>query len=175
MLAERPWHRFSYRMMSELLLAHVKETPPSPRRFAENIPLALEHIIRQCLAKMPDDRYPSAAVALKDVQSLQAHQDVAQPYLALLDSEDKAFVGRDQECQQLEQAWEVVRKSRKPHLFVLRGEIGIGKTRLGAEFISHLIIEQGFKAVAGRSDKFKVPLHLFNSKAIIIFTPLWMS
>ncbi len=47
----------------EVVLRHLRETPPSPRDFAPNLPLALEELILHCLAKAPDDR-PMSAVSI---------------------------------------------------------------------------------------------------------------
>ena len=43
-----------------LLLKHITEPPPPPRRFNAKLPPELEHVILRALAKQPAARYPSA-------------------------------------------------------------------------------------------------------------------
>ncbi len=113
------------------------------------------------LAKEREERYPSAGEALKVFKSLQARQNAIQSYLNLLDPEAKPLIGRDDELRQLETVWGQVQESAKPRLAVLSGGVGIGKTRLALEFIGGDIVDQGFVAVAGRSDEFNLPYDPF--------------
>jgi serine/threonine protein kinase len=43
-----------------ILARHIKEPPPPLTRLAPSVPAALAAVIERCLAKSPDDRYPSA-------------------------------------------------------------------------------------------------------------------
>ena len=46
---------------NEMLRAHIQQTPATPSSRREEIPPELDAVILRCLAKKPDDRYPSAA------------------------------------------------------------------------------------------------------------------
>ncbi|HEX5661481.1 MAG TPA: protein kinase [Polyangiales bacterium] len=58
------------------LMAHIKEDIPAFREFnaAVRVPAALEAVVRKCMAKQPEDRYPSmdaVLMALKRVSGIQ--------------------------------------------------------------------------------------------------------
>lgn len=66
---------FDYDNANMLMLAHIQETPPSPREFNPACPPELEQIIIKTLEKSSTDRYPDMAAmvtALKGV--LATHQ-----------------------------------------------------------------------------------------------------
>ncbi|NOT60409.1 MAG: serine/threonine protein kinase [Acidobacteria bacterium] len=54
--------RVPFRSDSEydLMHAHLEEPPPPPRRFAQHVPPAIEHLILRALAKDPADRFQTA-------------------------------------------------------------------------------------------------------------------
>ena len=60
------------------------------------------------------------------------------------------LVGRDAELDTLRRTWERVVAERRPQLVTVFGPAGIGKTRLGNEFIDH-VREGGGRALRGRS------------------------
>jgi len=151
-----------YHKMSEVLSAHVNEIPSSPRVFVSTIPLTLEQIIMQLLAKMPDDRYPSAETLLQSLEALQTRQKLNQSGLILLGSEAKPLVGRTDELRQMEGVWGQVQKQTKPHLLVLNGAAGIGKTRLAVEFIDRKVVDRGFIALVGKSGELNIPYDPFT-------------
>src|SRR4029450_6376717 len=45
----------------DVVLAHLHEAPVAPSDLGVNIPADLEAIVLKCLAKSPEDRFPSAA------------------------------------------------------------------------------------------------------------------
>jgi serine/threonine-protein kinase len=51
---------FTNRSATQIMAAHMYETPPPTVAFRPDIPAALDDIVRKCLAKNPADRYPSA-------------------------------------------------------------------------------------------------------------------
>ena len=151
-----------YDILSEILYAHVNETPPSPRAFVSTIPLTLEQIVMQLLAKLPDSRYSSAETLLQPLEALQARQKLNQSGLILLGPEVKSMVGRTDELRQMEVVWGRVQKQAKPHLLVLNGAAGMGKTRLAVEFINRNIVEQGLVALVGKSGELNIPYDSFT-------------
>jgi serine/threonine protein kinase len=50
-----------------VLLQHVNEAPPPPRRFIPDLPPTVESAILRALAKAPDARYPTAAAMAADL------------------------------------------------------------------------------------------------------------
>ncbi len=61
-----------------------------------------------------------------------------------------AFRGRDRELEALAATWERVVAERRPHLITILGPPGIGKSRLGKEFLGGVQAEGG-RSVLGRS------------------------
>lgn len=145
---------------SEILLAHLNDTPPSPGQFVDDLPVALEHLLMRLLAKDPADRPPTAETK-QIIKSLLARHKASQLHLNLVDPEASPLVGRADELARLETAWDQMLETQEPGLVVLRGEPGIGKTRLAVEFIGHLI-DRGFTALVGRGDQFHVPYNPFS-------------
>jgi len=71
------------------------------------------------------------------------------------------FAGRDREYQRLVKSYEIA-KTGQPQLVVLRGEAGIGKTRLARKFI-HWASDQGAELLQGSA---------FESGSLLPFQPL---
>ena len=151
----KPFEQFT--RISELFNAHLKKAPPPLRVISPEVPLALERTVMRLMAKEPADRYPSAHVVIDILHSIQARQRFSQLHLNLLDLEIKPLVGRDKELEQLAQIWEQSQKFAKPHLVVVQGEMGLGKTCLVAEFLGHSVINKGFVALMGRCDRSGTP------------------
>lgn len=160
---------FEHRSRQDLMLAHIEQEPPSVREFAPSTPLMLERIIAKLLAKHPDDRYPSAGVVLDLFKSMQARQKFTQRSIQLLDLEAKPLLGRDDELADIEAVWQATRQTNQPHLLVVRGEMGVGKSRLIAEFLGKYIVDQGLVAAVGRCDELGTPYAPFGQILATIF------
>ncbi len=52
---------------------HVNPTvpPTRPRQYDSSIPVNLETIILKCIAKQPEDRYPSTSLVIRDLEALR--------------------------------------------------------------------------------------------------------
>ena len=56
----RPFDDRKQREPAHVLIArHLTSTPPDPRKFREDVPASLAAVALKCLAKKPDDRYPT--------------------------------------------------------------------------------------------------------------------
>ena len=70
MLAGRP--PFVGAATGELIVAHLREEPPPPSQFVQQLPAAVDALVLRCLAKDPDERFPSMTelvVALVELSS----------------------------------------------------------------------------------------------------------
>jgi serine/threonine-protein kinase len=56
----------------ELARMHVEETPPSTRTLQPDLTARFDRVVMRCLAKHPDDRYPSAAALAEELAALTA-------------------------------------------------------------------------------------------------------
>jgi len=160
---------FDYKNKLALLQAHVDEPPPSMREFAPAVPLALDQVVAKLLAKHPDDRYPSAEALLDVLKSLQARQKFSERYLHLLDPQARPLVGRSGELKKLQNIWADTQQSGKPHLLVVRGQMGMGKTRLIVEFLGKSIIDENLVALVGRCNELGAPYGPYTEILAAIF------
>lgn len=58
----------------ELARMHVEQQPESPRTKRPQLSKRLEHIVLRCLAKDPDDRYPSASAVRRALDALEQRE-----------------------------------------------------------------------------------------------------
>jgi tetratricopeptide (TPR) repeat protein len=60
----------------EVLVATTRDEPPPLAELRKDLPPGLDAIVRRCLAKSPDDRYPSAEALLDALEGLDAGRAV---------------------------------------------------------------------------------------------------
>jgi TolB-like protein/tetratricopeptide (TPR) repeat protein len=65
-------HPFSGHSNQALIHSIQSDTPKAPDRVRPAIPASLARIVERCLAKSPDDRYPSASALIEDLRAVQA-------------------------------------------------------------------------------------------------------
>jgi class 3 adenylate cyclase len=109
-----------------------------------------ETLISEAVHRMLGNRLECAAVGELAVKGL-ANAVKAWQLLGLRQSAPtgrQAFVGRSTELQQFEAALAACRGAGRGHAVHVRGDAGIGKTRLVEEF-QHLAAEQGFACHCG--------------------------
>jgi len=129
----------------EVLARHIALRPPSPRALRHDCPEPLERIILRLLEKDPERRYASADQVIGDLASLAGR---AIPVETRETEESYVFsgrlVGREAELDLLrrgvDQAFGApgAQAQACPSLFVVSGEMGIGKTRLLKELKNHV-------------------------------------
>ncbi|MCB0214579.1 MAG: AAA family ATPase, partial [Anaerolineae bacterium] len=144
---------FNYESRHDIMMAHIDEEPPSVRTFEPSVPIMLERIINKLMAKHSDDRYPSAEAVLDLFKSMQARQKFTQRYMQWLDPDARPLVDRKAEMIEIEAAWQETLENNTPQLLVVQGDMGVGKSRLIAEFLGNSVIDKGRAAVAGRCDE----------------------
>ncbi len=148
-LAGRP--PFTATTREKLEKQHVFSEPERLGALRPDIPQLIEKIVHKLLAKHPNDRYHTAfalhadLLRAKELFETTAHPaSIAFP-LGLKDrfqavSAQLKIVGREQEIDALVKAYDsVARDSGRSQLTLVKGVSGVGKSRLMAEFQSHLI------------------------------------
>jgi diguanylate cyclase (GGDEF)-like protein len=113
--------------VGELLRAHASLAPPDLLGLAPETPPELAHVIATLLAKDPDDRYPSGEDLIADLRALGRGPAVERSARVRA-----PMFGRDSELAVLIRRWDRAR-SGTGGLCLVRGEAGIGKSRLIAE------------------------------------------
>ena len=73
MLAGRP--PFVGEASGELIVAHLREEPPPASKFVDDLPAAVDALVARCLAKDPEDRFPSMTELLASLVELSSQLD----------------------------------------------------------------------------------------------------
>lgn len=134
----------------KLMQQHVNEAPEPLCSIRPEIPPIIEQIVHKLLAKHPNQRYQSAFGLYADLArakaKLQSARRSTQVNFPLgLNDQFKAvsarldLVGRDKEFNLLVEGLnDILKEKGRSRLSVIKGDAGTGKTRLLAEFRSHL-------------------------------------
>jgi eukaryotic-like serine/threonine-protein kinase len=148
--------------LAALVTQHLHESPPDPAVVNPGVAPDLARLVLELLSKQPDDR-PDSALAVSEVlESLRTgrsppeQRDVARPRPLLLPGPlirdpGQVFVGRHTAMASLRQAWDRA-GCGPPHLVMLSGEAGIGKTTLAAAFADD-VHHAGAVVLYGRCDE----------------------
>ena len=139
-------HPFRRDSSAETLTAILRDEPPDLATLANEIPRAVQRVVRRCLEKRAEDRFQTAndlALALEAVDGSQDRHDwpaavetaEERPYPGLssfTEADTARFFGREAEIAAL---WEKLRENK---LLALIGPSGVGKTSfLRAGVIPH--------------------------------------
>jgi|GEM_PF-2595251 len=119
----------------EILKNHMEQEPVPPQRVKPNVPDSLQTIILKLLSKNPESRYQRASEVIEAINSL-AHKDfqmeskdAEQSYLL-----SGKLIGRQKEISLFQEYLQKLLKDKTGGFLLVRGESGIGKTRLLNEF-----------------------------------------
>ncbi|MGB8875277.1 MAG: protein kinase [Solirubrobacteraceae bacterium] len=146
--------------VAALVAQHLFEPAPDPARLNPEVPPALARLILQLLNKQPEARPSSALMVSRALEALQAqplvgvHVDVSQPLplpSPLITDPERSFVDRRSALVDLRDAWARAERGR-PHLALITGEAGIGKTSLAAAFAQSVHAEAAV-VLYGRCDE----------------------
>ena len=132
---------------------HVARKPAPLARFRDGLPSVLSDIVLKLLAKVPDDRYQSAAGLQRDLErclrQLRESGNITSFALGAEDTSDRFLVpqtvyGREAACAALREAFERVVATGQPELVLVSGPSGIGKSAVVYELRRPIMGRQGF-------------------------------
>ena len=155
----------------ETLVAIIRDEPDSIGQLNPEIPPPLEWVVKRCLAKRPEDRYPSTQAMADELRIIRDHLgEAAQPIQASragnLPTLRAPLIGRNRE---LAAAKDLLLRN-EVRLLTLTGTGGAGKTSLGLKLAADVASEFSggvfFAPLAGISDPALVPSAVAQSLGI---------
>lgn len=159
----------------EVMQAHLHQSPTSPGDLNPNLSRSLEYLILKLLAKNPDERYVTAHQTRQILAGVVVGQQEDSGLSDLLYREQQPLVGRENELKQMEAARAMVQQYDTPHLLIIRGAMGIGKSRLVSEFLLRCIVDHNFTAIVGRCDELGAPYTPYAQILTTIFNKGFVS
>lgn len=136
-----------------IITQHLFNQPIPPRAKAPHLPAAVDQLILRLMSKSPDDRPASAqdVLQLLEAPSLLRDEAVASPEIPALETIGRGcMAGRENELQQARTLWGKA-MAGKGQTLLLKGEAGIGKTRLVRELIAQAELS-GARVLQGLND-----------------------
>ena len=142
--------------------AHLSQKPRSLNEFREDIPPALDDIVRKLVAKNPEDRYQSAYGLLSDLRLCrEKYNEKGEIPLFIVGREDisarfqipQGIIGREKEKEILLNAFESAAEGHSELLFV-SGFSGVGKSALVNEIHKPVVEKTGY-FIDGKFDQFQ--------------------
>ncbi len=119
---------------------HLNAEPVPPSRHRPEIPLAIDRVVLELLAKSPDDRPPGAAAARRALEAAATEPEPAdEPATAENPLEGLAggiFVGRETELDEMRALLEDA-LAGQGRMVLLTGDPGIGKTRTAEQLATY--------------------------------------
>ncbi|MEB3161868.1 MAG: AAA family ATPase [Prochlorothrix sp.] len=153
---------FSGQDAMEVIHAHLAKIPPLVNQVNPQVPLALGRVVLKLMAKMPEDRYQSAAGLSYDLdQCWRSWQDMGSiaPFpLGQQDISDRFVIaerlyGRTEEVQTLLATFDRVSEG-STELVLVTGSSGVGKTAVVSEVHKPIVRQRGY-FIQGKFDQFQ--------------------
>ena len=123
-----------------IIYKHINESPKAPSAFNSQVSPQLEKIILRLLEKNQIDRYQYAEEIIRDLQKLFYIEDICADTIDLQFPKDfllvSPTVGRHNELKEIKHHIDNI-SSGNSKFFFIRGEVGIGKTRLVEDSTAH--------------------------------------
>ncbi|MEM7032143.1 MAG: protein kinase [Chloroflexota bacterium] len=141
----------------QVMQAHLHQLPYPPRDLNPDLSRSLEHLILKLLEKDADERYATAHQTHQILRNLIISDAEDSNFSSLLYAHTRPLLGRKEQLKEMQSLWKTVQQTSTPNLLVVQGEMGIGKSRLVAEFLSRHVDETGATALVGRCDEFGLP------------------
>lgn len=158
MLAGRP--PFNQGEQQKRIQSHLVSEPPSLISVRQEIPEAIDGIVRKLLSKGPEDRYQSAFGLLKDLENCRdqykANKTIETFDLAQKDNIEQLNIpsklyGSQENYVSLIESFNRV-TSGSVEMMILEGKAGMGKTTLIRELLA-LTVQKGAYAGHGKCEK----------------------
>ena len=147
----------------ELVHCHIARQPVPPNARSKTVPAPVAAIVMKLLAKMPEDRYQTAAGAERDfercLEAWETRGTIDELPLGEHDVSDRFVIpeklyGRAREIDALAVAFDRVVQSGTPELVLVSGYAGIGKSSVVNELHKALFLSRGFFAL-GNFDQYQ--------------------
>lgn len=142
---------------------HIARQPTAPHDRLKSVPRTVSAITMKLLSKTPEERYQTAAGVERDLRRClsrwESHGSVEDFAPGNDDTPDRLLIperlyGRDREVAALLGAFEGVIASGRPHLVLVSGYSGIGKSAVVNELHKALVPLRGLFA-SGKFDQYK--------------------
>jgi len=138
----------------ELIYQQMAQSPPSPKDIIEAIPQALSDVTMKLLAKLPEDRYQSAATIIQDLDQLvfmmESGEDDPEFVIALDDIPEQLNISerlQEREAELARISYELERTNQgETSTLIYIGESGIGKSALLHELEKEVVTKRGYVA-----------------------------
>ncbi|MEM7180843.1 MAG: AAA family ATPase, partial [Spirochaetota bacterium] len=153
---------FSSKDPLELVHCHIAKNPTPPEQINPQIPPVVSEIVLKLMAKSADDRYKSQPGLLADLEEClnqyKTNKIIKDFPLARFDISTKfqlakKLYGRDQEIEQLIQAYDTSAKG-VPMFLLVGGYSGMGKSALVNEIHKPVVEKRGY-FLTGKFDQFQ--------------------
>ena len=147
----------------EWLHLHIASVPTPPAQREPRVPQVLSNIVMKLLSKLPEERYQSATGLRLDLERCLDQwrsTGTLSPFpLAEADVSERfqlpqKLYGREPQLARLIETFEQVASTGGPHLTLVRGYPGIGKSSLLRELQKPVAARRGF-FVSGKFDQYK--------------------
>ena len=140
---------------------HITKTPTPPHEINAGIPMAVSKVIMKLMAKNAEDRYQSAEALQADLRFIQERYEKGHNLdnfvVGHTDNNSRFLIpeklyGRDEESNQLFQAFEAIRLNGGSAVVTVSGVSGVGKSRLVHE-VQRPVVEARGRFASGKFDQ----------------------
>jgi PAS domain S-box-containing protein len=147
----------------EWIHCHVARQPAPPTDRASDVPATISAIVMKLLAKVPEERYQTAAGVESDLRrslvEWEARRSIVTFALGEHDRPDRLVIperlyGREAEINTLLASFNQVATKGTPELLLVSGYAGIGKSSVVNELHKMLVLPRGLFA-AGKFERYK--------------------
>ena len=147
----------------ELIHCHIARLPAPPEERRKEVPATLSAIVLKLLAKIPEDRYQTAAGLEADLRRCldlwEARGRIDAFIIGTHDTSERLMIpaklyGRARESRALVEAFDRIAASGRPELVLVSGHAGIGKSSVVNELHKIIVPPRGIFA-SGKFDQYK--------------------
>ena len=142
---------------------HITKNPTPPHEINPDIPMAVSNVIMKLIAKNAEDRYQSAEGLQADLRFIQERYENGHSLdnfvVGHTDNNSRFLIpeklyGRDEESNQLFQAFEAIKLNGGSAVVTVSGVSGVGKSRLVHE-VQRPVVEARGRFASGKFDQYR--------------------